>query len=146
MVRNLKCEFAKLFFLNEQIGWAMSNAGAAGSGFVLTKTQNGGNTWDSTVVLPGGDLREGSIYFMDENHGSVLTGGKFFPSNDGGKTWTGATGQAGGKPRMEFADAKVGLGHSLSEHELHWGWRPALDHSGYQFSRLGARIQSGSTG
>ena len=37
-----------------------------------------------------------------------MTGGKFFFSNDSGKTWTGATGQAGGKPRVEFADAKVG--------------------------------------
>jgi photosystem II stability/assembly factor-like uncharacterized protein len=105
---NLKCEFAKLFFLNEQVGWAMSNAGAAGTGFLLAKTQDGGNTWESTVVLPGEDPREGSIYFTDENHGSLLTGGKFFFSNDSGKTWTGATGQAGGKPRVEFADAKVG--------------------------------------
>jgi photosystem II stability/assembly factor-like uncharacterized protein len=108
LTRNLKCEFAKLFFLNEQMGWAISNAGAAGAGFLLAKTQDGGNNWDSAVVLPGEDPREGSIYFTDENHGSLLTGGKFFFSNDGGKTWTGATGQASGKPRIEFADAKVG--------------------------------------
>ena len=60
------------------------------------------------MVLPGEDPREGSIYFTDDNHGSLLTGEKFFYSNDGGKTWTGATGQAEGKPRIEFADAKVG--------------------------------------
>ena len=30
--RNLKCEFAKLFFLNERTGWAISNAGAPGAG------------------------------------------------------------------------------------------------------------------
>jgi photosystem II stability/assembly factor-like uncharacterized protein len=108
LTHSLTCEFAKLFFLNEQVGWAMSNAGAGGAGFVLAKTHDGGTTWDSTVVLPGEDPREGSIYFTDENHGSLLSGGKFFNSNDGGKTWTGATGQAEGKPRIEFADAKVG--------------------------------------
>jgi photosystem II stability/assembly factor-like uncharacterized protein len=108
LTRDLPCEFAKLFFLNEQVGWAISNAGAHGAGFVLAKTHDGGATWESTVVLPGEDPREGSIYFTDENHGSLLSGGKFFYSNDSGKTWTGATGQAAGKPRIEFADAKVG--------------------------------------
>jgi photosystem II stability/assembly factor-like uncharacterized protein len=108
LTRELTCEFAKLFFLNEQIGWAISNAGARGAGFVLAKTHDGGATWESTVILPGEDPREGSIFFTDENHGSLLTGGKFFYSNDGGKMWTAATGQARGKPRIEFADAKVG--------------------------------------
>ena len=106
--RNLMCEFAKLFFLNERMGWAISNAGASGTGFVIARTQDGGATWESSVVLPGEDPREGSIYFTDENHGALLTGGKFFYSADGGKTWTGATGQIGGKPDIEFADSKVG--------------------------------------
>ena len=73
-------------------GWrlarAVSNAGASGSGFVLASTHDGGDTWESSVVLPGEDPREGSIYFMDENHGSLLSGGKFFYSEDGGKTWS----------------------------------------------------------
>src|ERR1700682_4927034 len=106
--RNLRCEFAKLFFLNDRTGWAISNAGAEGTGFVIARTQDGGGTWESSLVLPGEDPREGSIYFTDENHGALLTGGKFFYSTDGGKTWTGATGQIGGKPDIEFADAKVG--------------------------------------
>ena len=106
--RNLDCEFAKLFFLNERTGWAISNAGAKGTGFNIATTRDGGETWESSVVLPGQDPREGSIYFTDENHGSLLTGGKFFYSTDGGKTWTGATGEIGGKPDIEFADQKVG--------------------------------------
>ncbi len=106
--RNLTCEFAKLYFLNERIGWAISNAGASGTGFVIARTRDGGATWESSVVLPGEDPREGSIYFTDENHGALRAGGKFFYSADGGKTWTGATGQIGGKPRIEFAGAKVG--------------------------------------
>ena len=108
LTRKLPCEFAKLFFLNERTGWAISNAGASGTGFVIARTQDGGATWEDSVVLPGEDPREGSIYFMDENHGALLTGGKFFYSADGGKTWTGATGQAGGKPDIEFADTRVG--------------------------------------
>jgi photosystem II stability/assembly factor-like uncharacterized protein len=106
--RNLDCEFAKLFFLNERTGWAISNAGAKGTGFNIATTRDGGETWESSVVLPGQDPREGSIYFTDENHGSLLTGGKFFYSTDGGKTWTGATGEIGGKPDIEFAGQKVG--------------------------------------
>jgi photosystem II stability/assembly factor-like uncharacterized protein len=107
--RNLDCEFAKLFFLNERMGWAISNAGASGTGFLLARTQDGGTTWESWVVLPGEDPREGSIYFTDPDHGALLSsGGKFFYSTDGGKSWTGATGQIGGKPRLEFADPKVG--------------------------------------
>ena len=108
LTRSLTCEFAKLFFLNERTGWAISNAGAAGAGFLIARTQDGGATWDSSVVLPGEDPREGSIYFTDENHGALLTGGKFFSSSDGGKTWTGATGQIDGKPDIEFADGKIG--------------------------------------
>ena len=108
LTRKLPWEFAKLFFLNDRVGWAISNAGASGTGFVIARTQDGGATWEDSVVLPGEDPREGSIYFTDENHGALLTGGKFFYSADGGKTWTGATGQAGGKPDIEFADARVG--------------------------------------
>ena len=74
-----------LFFVNDRIGWAISNAGASGTGLVIASTQDGGATWDSSVVLPGEDPREGSIYFTDEGHGALLTGGKFFYSVDGGK-------------------------------------------------------------
>jgi hypothetical protein len=33
--RNLACEFAKLLFLNERIGWAISNAGAPAPALLL---------------------------------------------------------------------------------------------------------------
>ena len=108
LTRDLTCEFAKLYFLNERQGWAISNAGAKDAGFLVARTQDGGSTWESWVALPGEDPREGSIYFTDENHGAMLTGGKFFYTADGGKTWTGATGQAPGKPKIQFADTKVG--------------------------------------
>jgi photosystem II stability/assembly factor-like uncharacterized protein len=108
LTRDTKCSFAKLFFLNERQGWAMSNAPVRAGGFVLARTQDGGGTWESRVVLPGEDPREGSLSFTDENHGALLTGGKFFYSTDGGNTWTGATGQAAGKPAVRFADSNVG--------------------------------------
>ena len=53
LTRKLPCEFAKLFFLNERTGWAISNAGASGTGFVIARTQDGGATWEDSVVLPG---------------------------------------------------------------------------------------------
>jgi photosystem II stability/assembly factor-like uncharacterized protein len=107
LTRNLKCEFSKLFFLNEQIGWAGSNADAAGAGFLLAKTQDGGNTWDSNMILPGEDPREGSIYFTDENLGSLLTGGKFFFSNDGGKNWTGAPAKQAASRALSRREARL---------------------------------------
>jgi photosystem II stability/assembly factor-like uncharacterized protein len=108
LTREVNCEFAKLYFLNERQGWAVSNAGAKDAGFLVARTQDGGATWESWTALPGEDPREGSISFTDENHGALLTGGKFFYTADGGKTWTGATGQAPGKPAIQFADGKVG--------------------------------------
>lgn len=108
LARDLPCEFAKLYFLNARQGWAISNAGTQDSGFLVARTQDGGTSWESWVALPGEDPREGSIYFTDENHGALLTGGKFFYSADGGKSWAGATGQAPGKPAIQFVDAKFG--------------------------------------
>jgi photosystem II stability/assembly factor-like uncharacterized protein len=108
LARNLRCEFAKLFFLNPQRGWAISNAPAADAGFLIATTDDGGTTWKSSVVLPGENPREGAIWFMDDTHGALLTGGKFFYSTDAGQTWQGATGQAPGKPDILFAGMKVG--------------------------------------
>jgi len=108
LTRNLSCEFAKLYFLDEQKGWAISNAPAPETGFVIASTEDGGGTWNSSVVLPGENPREGAIWFSDATHGALLTGGKFFYSSDGGKTWTGATGQIGGKPNIQFAGSNVG--------------------------------------
>jgi photosystem II stability/assembly factor-like uncharacterized protein len=108
LTRDLKCEFARLYFLDQQKGWAISNAPVAQSGFLLATTQDGGGTWESSVVLPGENPREGSIWFTSATHGALLTSGKFFFTADGGKTWTGATGQAAGKPAIEFAGTKVG--------------------------------------
>ncbi|HUS07368.1 MAG TPA: YCF48-related protein [Bryobacteraceae bacterium] len=107
LTRDFKCQFAKLFFLNERTGWAIS-AAADKAGFLIAKTSDGGGTWESSVVLPGEDPREGSIWFTDEIHAALLTGGKFFYSADGGKTWTGASGEAPGKPEIEFAGTQVG--------------------------------------
>lgn len=108
LARDFKCEFSKLHFLNANQGWAISNAGPQGAGFLVARTRDGGTTWESWVTLPGENPREGSIYFTDEDHGALLTGGKFFYTGDGGKSWTGATGQAPGKPSIQFADTKVG--------------------------------------
>jgi photosystem II stability/assembly factor-like uncharacterized protein len=108
LTRDLPCQFAKLYFLNEQKGWAISAAPVAEAGFVVAATEDGGATWTSSVVLPGENPREGAIWFTDATHGALLTGGKFFYSADGGKSWTGATGQMGGKPEIRFTGSKVG--------------------------------------
>jgi photosystem II stability/assembly factor-like uncharacterized protein len=108
LTRDLPCEFAKLYFLNPQKGWAISNAPTKEAGFVIATTEDGGGTWNSSVVLPGENPREGAIWFTDATHGALRTGEKFFYTEDGGKTWNGATGQVRGKPDVIFAGPRVG--------------------------------------
>jgi len=109
LTRDVTCDFDQLFFLNPNIGWAISAEVAKGAGAVLAKTTDGGMTWDSWLILPGENPREGALGFTDENHGAVrVSNAKFFYTGDGGKTWTGASGQIDGKPNLEFADSQVG--------------------------------------
>ena len=69
-------EFIRLFFVNENIGWAISY------GFVL-KTTDGGENWFFQLNEVG--LR--GIYFSDPLNGWVTPSGKPYKTSDGGETW-----------------------------------------------------------
>jgi photosystem II stability/assembly factor-like uncharacterized protein len=69
LTRRLSCEFESIFFVDSNVGYALSHAIAQGAGFVLAKTTDGGATWQTSVVLPGEDAKESSLWFSDENHG-----------------------------------------------------------------------------
>ena len=109
LTREVPCEFEKLFFLDGSTGYAISRALPGKAGFVFARTADGGQTWETSVILPGMDGKEGGLWFTSKNHGVLRTlDARLFYTDDGGKTWTGASGQADGKPAIQFADAEVG--------------------------------------
>jgi len=109
LTRDFACQFQKLDFVNPNLGFAISQALDRGAGFVVAKTEDGGDTWHTWTVLPGEDGKEGALHFFDADTGVLRTlNGKLFRTSDGGKTWTGVSGQAEGKPDFEFANQQVG--------------------------------------
>ena len=109
LTRELSCQFSRMFFLNQNVGYAISNEIARGAGMVVAKTTDGGATWATSVVLPGENAKEGDVHFFDENTGVLRTiDGKLFRTTDGGQSWSGVSGQPDGKPDLEFADGEVG--------------------------------------
>jgi photosystem II stability/assembly factor-like uncharacterized protein len=109
LTREMACEFSKLFFLNERIGFAISMEMDRGTGFAFAKTTDGGMTWNPSVILPGENGKEGALYFLDENNGILRTiDGKLFRTSDGGKSWSGVSGQPEGKPEIEFVEGSLG--------------------------------------
>jgi photosystem II stability/assembly factor-like uncharacterized protein len=109
LTRNMECSFDKLDFVDASTGYAVSSGLDGGAGSVFAKTTDGGATWAATVILPGENAGEGALCFVDANAGVLrVLNGKMFRTADGGKTWAGAGMAPGGKPSVEFADAKVG--------------------------------------
>lgn len=83
--------FDDVFFLNDNLGWAVNGAYAA-----VYKTTDGGATWinqlsEKTPSLPG-DYYFRNIEFLNENIGFVGTlNDVFFKTIDGGTNWTAVT-------------------------------------------------------
>jgi photosystem II stability/assembly factor-like uncharacterized protein len=92
-------------FVNDTAGWVSGWSQASG-GFVL-RTQDGGLTWDTTV-LQGNSLE--SIHFWDKNTGWVVgEGGSIFKTTDGGATWVAKNSGVETKLRgMDFVSALTG--------------------------------------
>jgi len=109
LTREVSCEFEKLVFASAGVGYAVSHQLGNGLGSVLAKTEDGGGTWNTWIILPGEDAKEAGLAFTDDNTGILrMLNGKLFRTADGGKTWTGAIGQADGRFAVKFADAQVG--------------------------------------
>ncbi len=98
-----------IHFPSPSVGYAIGGPLPQDSGNVLAKTEDGGATWTAWVVLPGESASESSIWFVDPNTGVFRAkDGKMFRTSDGGKTWTGVSGQAQLKADLSFADGEVG--------------------------------------
>ncbi len=109
LTREVNCEFEKFAFPSATVGYAVSRRIGNNVGSVLAKTEDGGATWNAWIIVPGEDAKEAGLAFTDADTGILRTlNGKLFRTTDGGKTWTGAIGQAEGRFAVKFADAQVG--------------------------------------
>src|SRR4030067_2300786 len=94
---------------NPRVGYARGGPLPKNSGNVLAKTEDGGDTWTAWVVLPGESATESSLRFLDAKTGVFRAqDGKMFRTADGGKTWTGVSGQAAPRSDLSLADAEAG--------------------------------------
>jgi len=109
LTREVNCDIERFFFVSPSLGYAISRELPNDGGNVLVKTEDGGATWNAWVVLPGESAYEGSLWFLDGTTGVLRAkDGKMFRTTDGGKTWTGVSGQGQLKSNISFADADVG--------------------------------------
>ncbi len=109
LTREAECYIHQVHFPDSTVGYGIGGPLPENSGNVLTKTEDGGATWNAWVVLPGESATESSLWFLDADNGVLRAkDGKMFRTSDGGKTWTGVSGQAEVRSRLSFADADVG--------------------------------------
>jgi len=95
--------FHDIFFINAQIGWAVSNG--------IWKTVDGGENWVNTLTIYNNLT---SIYFLDENIGFFAgswvsgTGGGIFKTSDGGSTLNTIYNCVGKLNSINFINYNVG--------------------------------------
>jgi len=77
-------ELNDIFFLNESVGWVVSDKGH------IFSTQNGGRIWKEQFLEISKSITQ--IQFLSEKVGWVLGGSDIFRSSDGGITWDLKTG------------------------------------------------------
>lgn len=83
-----------IFFISENTGWA------AGDGFKVIKTTNGGDNWIH-ISTPDSSDRAESMYFLNKDTGFVGTyKGKIFRTNNGGINWTSFSLGGGSEARV----------------------------------------------
>jgi photosystem II stability/assembly factor-like uncharacterized protein len=106
LARETRCNLEKLAFPTANVGYAVSQGLGKETGFAVVKTEDGGATWKSRVVLPGENAKESGLVFTDDRTGLLRTlDGKLFRTTDEGVTWTGVVGRPSGKPEIKFAGA-----------------------------------------
>lgn len=97
-----------MFFLNDSLGWMVTPKG-------IWQTDEAGRSWRK---LPKSPELQTKVYFLDENHGFTVGGGKsVYETLDGGKKWQPVAAAAEPHTNPEyttynnitFANSKTGL-------------------------------------
>lgn len=74
-------DFCNIFFTNSLVGYK-------GDGYIISKTINGGNTWEIIYNTNNFDDFLTELYFLDSNTGIALSlNGDILKTNDAGITW-----------------------------------------------------------
>jgi hypothetical protein len=111
---------ASLFFLNDSLGWMVTEKG-------LWKTTESGKDWHKQPRLPAQPIR---VFFTDENNGwAACTKKSVLVTHDGGKKWepVAAAAEPDGLPErsaytwIAFANAKYGIITGLNQPLQRWG-------------------------
>jgi photosystem II stability/assembly factor-like uncharacterized protein len=109
LMREADCYIYGIHFPTPSVGYAIGGPLPENAGNVLAKTEDGGATWNAWVVLPGESAQESSLHFLDANNGVFRAKDqKMYRTADGGKTWTGVSGQAELKSELSFAGDDAG--------------------------------------
>jgi hypothetical protein len=117
-----------LFFLNDSLGWMVTEKG-------LWKTNEAGKDWQKLPKMPNQPWR---VYFADENNGwAACTKKTILATHDGGRKWepVAAASQVPGAPErsayswIAFADKNYGLITGFNQPSLRWNglFAPWLD-------------------
>jgi len=95
--------FYGLFFLDENLGWAV------GLGGKVIRTLDGGETWLACETGSSANMR--AVHFADAQHGWAVGGaGIILRSSDGGIVWTAQqSGSVGKLSQVHFWDAQRGM-------------------------------------
>ncbi|MEO0404200.1 MAG: YCF48-related protein, partial [Bacteroidota bacterium] len=77
-----------LYFFSDEVGYAAGAAGAPGEGSDragIVYTQDGGQTWEQQYLGFTGGWSD--VHFSDSNNGTVIGGGNFAKTTNGGDDW-----------------------------------------------------------
>jgi photosystem II stability/assembly factor-like uncharacterized protein len=126
-------EFIRLFFINNEIGWAISY------GYVI-KTTDAGENWFSQLNIGG--LR--GIHFSDSLNGWVTPGGKPYKTTDGGETWVEQINYPSNSPDDVFFNdslngfiARTNQFYQTTDGGINWSLVPEVTNFTYgRFSNL----------
>lgn len=133
--------FNRLFFLDEEIGWAIEDSYSENLGFFakIWNTVDGGLNWMEQTIDRLTNLSQIShkkwgikdIYFLNKTEGWAIGTGIVLVTNDGGQTWVVRPNLVGDFTRIKFFDDRVGwiqeknLQESIITENGGKTWRPS---------------------
>jgi photosystem II stability/assembly factor-like uncharacterized protein len=104
------------FALDRQIAWALCTSGAGAHfmlGVRLFQTTDGGKHWQLlNEKVPHGTWGGMELFFLDRQHGWIMTDSGLFGTDDGGRSWQTITSGDGGEPfnqKLRFVSLKQGF-------------------------------------